>query len=178
MLYKVGQENKADSFVDELLGKNLNDRETKKVKIAYQKSKFNTKEYVDLLVSYLEENYDDSEAWLELAITYEKLLNFDRALYCYEEMLLLNPENLALYLKLAELNYTIGKLENLKVARQYFCFLLNINDKGLRCLWGLLNTCQRLIEVERSNDNNKTIVTLVEEKLSKIYAKVDVIDFK
>lgn len=177
MLYKLGQQNKAEGFERELTDKDLNDRETKKVRLAFNRSRFNRKEYAESLCEYIKDNGDDKEAWLELAILYERALNFDRAVYCYEELLLLDPENFALYLKLAEVNYTIGKVENLKVARQLFCFLLNINRSGVRCLWGLYNTCQALIKWEKGNEDNKKILEIVEKRLEEIYKGNTVVRF-
>lgn len=163
--------------MNELLNKNLNDRDTKKLNLAFKKTKLNSKEYVEALNSYLEENWDDADCWLELADVYEKKLNFEKAIYCFEEMLLLDPTEFSLYQKLAELNFTIGKLDNLKVAKKYFCLLLNINSMALRTLWGLLHTCKQLVKLEKGNHDNEKIISIVEKKLAEIYKTNSCIDF-
>ena len=55
------------------------------------------------------------------------LISFKYAIYCYEEILLTNPNELYLYQKLGELYFSLGKDENFKVALHYFCLLLNLN---------------------------------------------------
>lgn len=177
ILYKIGQERKAEGFVNELLNKNLNDRDTKKLDLSFKKTKLNSKEYIDALNTYLEENWDDADAWLELADVYEKKLNFEKTIYCYEELLLLDPKEFSVYQKLAELHFTIGKLDNLKIAKKYFCLLLNVNDMALRALWGLLHTCRVLIKLEKGNHDNDKIVGIVERKLSQIYKDNACVDF-
>ena len=177
ILFKIGQESKAEGFVNELLNKNLNDREAKKLELAFKKTKLNSKEYVEALNAYLEENWDDADAWLELADTYEKKLNFDKAIYCYEEMLLLDPKEFCLYQKLAELHFTMGKLDNLKVAKKYLCLLLNINNMALRSLWALYHTCKALLKLEKGNHDNEKIIAIVEKKLGECYKRNSCVDF-
>ena len=147
------------------------------MELAYKRTKLNSKEYVDALNTYLEENWDDAEAWLELADVYEKKLNFEKAIYCFEELLLLDPKEFSLYQKLAELHFTVGKLDNLKIAKKYFCLLLNINGLALRPLWGLLHTCRQLVKLEKGNHDNEKIIGIVEKKLATVYKESGCIDY-
>ncbi len=101
--------------------------------------------------------------------------SFDRAIYCYEEILLIDPQRFHLYCKLAELHFTIGKQVNLVVAKKYFCFLLSINGLALRPLLGLLRTCELLTVLDKSPLNTK-IVEIVKEKLHTIYGRSQTCD--
>ena len=44
----------------------------------------------------------DVEAWLELADIYLERLIYPKALYCYEEALIINPKNFYFFVKIAE----------------------------------------------------------------------------
>ena len=96
------------------------------------------------------------------------LISFERAIYCYEEVLLIDPQRFHLYNKLAELHFSVGKAANLNIAKKYFCFLLSINAMALRPLMGLLKTCELLNVIEK-NPLNAKIVEIVQAKLKLIY---------
>lgn len=97
-----------------------------------------------------------------------ELISFERAIYCYEEILLIDPQRFHLYNKLAELHFSVGKVANLNIAKKYFCFLLSINSMALRPLLGLLKTCE-LLNVLEKNPINAKIVEIVQAKLKTIY---------
>jgi hypothetical protein len=82
---------------------------------------------------------------------------------------MLQPERFELFVKLAELHFTVGKLENLVLARKYFSFVLTINGMALRPLLGLLRTCEMLAVMEKDNDINAKLVGVVTVKLRDIY---------
>lgn len=54
------------------------------------------------LNQYLSDFPQDVEAWMELADIYMETLNFHKAVFCYEEVILLNPTDLHYLIKLAE----------------------------------------------------------------------------
>lgn len=57
---------------------------------------------------YLEDNPNDGEAWLELADFYLETLNYSRALFCYEELVLLYPKKYMYMMRIAEIYNTLG----------------------------------------------------------------------
>jgi cytochrome c-type biogenesis protein CcmH/NrfG len=69
-------------------------------------------------------NQEDVEAWLELADIYLAKQNFTKALFCYEEMLIIMPMNYLINLRYAETLYssarTSDSFDELKLARKYF----------------------------------------------------------
>lgn len=82
---------------------------------------------------------------------------------------MLQPERFELFVKLAELHFTIGKLENLVLSRKYFSFVLTINGLALRPLLGLLKTCEMLTVLEKDNDINSKLLGVATVKLRDIY---------
>ena len=82
---------------------------------------------------------------------------------------MLQPERFELFVKLGELHFTVGKLENLVLARKYFSFVLTINGMALRPLMGLLRTCEMLSVMEKDNEMNAKLVGIVTVKLRDIY---------
>jgi cytochrome c-type biogenesis protein CcmH/NrfG len=85
----------------------------------------------------LKENPNDSEAWMELGDVYTEKSQYLRALFCYEEVILLNPDNDYYFIRLAELYYTDGGKENLKNAVKYYSYVVSRNPHNARALWGL-----------------------------------------
>lgn len=105
------------------------------------------------------------------------LLNiYINAIYCYEELAILNPNKFEIFTKLGELHFTIGKVDNLVLGRKYFSFVLTINALALRPLFGLLRTCE-MLKVMEKNEINQRIIDIVQAKLKIIYQDNDQIGF-
>ena len=66
-----------------------------------------------MLVSYLETYKCDHESWLELAEIYLSEYEYEKAAYCYEELILISPSN---YLY----HQVFSKFEILKISRKDF----------------------------------------------------------
>lgn len=82
---------------------------------------------------------------------------------------MLQPERFELFVKLGELHFTVGKLDNLVLARKYFSFVLTVNGMALRPLMGLLRTVEMLAALEKDNDMNDKLARIVGVKLRDIY---------
>ena len=72
ILQNLQQGTKIEKFNEELTKKNLNDTGLKKNTLSYQKSKKPLKEITLKLVNYLKTNWQDEDAWVELALIYEQ----------------------------------------------------------------------------------------------------------
>ncbi|KAJ1635821.1 hypothetical protein T492DRAFT_964167 [Pavlovales sp. CCMP2436] len=93
---------------------------------------------VKALIEYLDLYSSDADSWLELSRLYLGEAQYSKAAYCYEELLLLQPNNHVFHAKYAEVMYTMGG-EHVKTARKYFAHSLNICPKNnARALYGLL----------------------------------------
>ena len=62
---------------------------------------------------------------------------YSLAAHCLEELILLSPHNHLTYLKYAMTLYTMGGIENLTLARAYFCKVLDLHKDNTRALIGL-----------------------------------------
>jgi len=111
------------------------DGATRKRVIAVHKCQGNTAKCADLLNKHLEEFVMDAEAWHELGHLYIVECQMSRALFCFEELLLHDPNKLYCVLTYAELLGSTGDVEN---CRKYYSFALSIDPNCLRALWGIL----------------------------------------
>ena len=65
---------------------------------------------------------------------------YQQAAHCYEELLLHSPQSIALYVRYAEVLYTMGG-SHLRTARQYYAAALKLSDgEDLRALYGICCT--------------------------------------
>ncbi|KAF8820387.1 tetratricopeptide repeat-containing protein, partial [Cardiosporidium cionae] len=90
---------------------------------------------IELLNSHLEDFSADVEAWEGLGEIYISQCSLDRALFCYEEMILYQEKELTTFLTCAELHASLGQLE---YSRKYYCFCLVMDCECIRALWGLI----------------------------------------
>ena len=81
---------------------------------------------------------------MELGDFYTEKGHFLRALFCYEEVVMLAPENHYYFLRLAELYYTDGGKQNIQVAVKYFSYVISKNPQNPRALWGLYRSLHSL----------------------------------
>jgi len=98
------------------------------------------------LDNYLKLYYSDETAWLELADVYVASEKYDMAQFCYEELVLLAPQNYVYHLSLAEVAFTRGQRENIATARNYYAQALELKpENNLRALYGL-HLCFRALK--------------------------------
>ena len=112
---------------------------------------------------YLETFQDDVEVWEELTDIYLSIQHFAQAAYCYEEVLLLTPENFWVVLKYGEIVYSVGGLEKLILARKYFIEALVLNPKCVRAMWALYQCTLNVNAVKPDPVNTKVKEKALEE---------------
>ncbi|XP_075070063.1 ER membrane protein complex subunit 2 isoform X1 [Mixophyes fleayi] len=122
---------------DRILQEDPTNTATRKRKIAIRKAQGRNAEAIRELNEYLEQFVGDQEAWHELAELYINELDYAKAAFCLEELLLTNPHNHFYYQQFAEVKYTQGGLENLELSRKYFSQALKLNNHNMRALFGL-----------------------------------------
>ena len=136
--------------VEEQLGQeNLADRETRRLLLAARKPALFAGEYVDKLREFLRDFGDDLPGWVELAETYEAAQQFEKAIHCREEALLLAPEDPWAYQRLGELHFSLGRPEHLLLAAKHFAFVAGLAPRSYRALKALELTA-RLLEGSRA----------------------------
>ncbi len=91
---------------------------------------------------------------------------------------MISPDNLHIMNKIAEvpapeqIYYTLGKKDNLRIAKKYFSFVLLNQDDNVRALWGLKYTClslQSLGEEEKDAETTSKLLELISERTKSIY---------
>ncbi|GIX95275.1 ER membrane protein complex subunit 2 [Caerostris darwini] len=107
-----------------------------KRKVAVLKAQNKIGEAVKELTDYLKKFMSDHEAWMELSDLYLMEQDYNKAAFCFEELILYNPHNHLYHQRYAEIQYTIGGLENMELARAYFAQSIKLNPRNMRSLYG------------------------------------------
>lgn len=108
-----------------------------KRKVAILIAQRKTSEAVKELTEYLKKFMNDQEAWMELSDLYIQEQEYSKAVFCLEELILLNPDSTLYHTRLGEIYYTINTPESLDLARSYFAQAVKLNPNNLRGLYGL-----------------------------------------
>lgn len=103
--------------------------------ISCLKSQNKPREYIAELNEYLLSFQADHEAWLELSDAYLGEMEFAKAAFCLEELLLMNPHNHCYHQRFGDIKYTQGQYE---VAKSYYAYSLKLNPNNVRALYGLM----------------------------------------
>lgn len=103
--------------------------------ISCLKSQNKPREYITELIEYLKFFQADHEAWLELSDAYLNEMEFSKAAFCLEELLLMNPHNHCYHQRFADIKYTLGQYET---AKSYYAYSLRLNPNNIRALYGLM----------------------------------------
>lgn len=149
------------------------DSQTLKRLIALERDAGKANDAINLLNKYLENNQQDMEAWFELTDIYLARQNYEKAQFCYEELLTNQPNNYLINLKYAEILYSLSStdnLDNLLLARKYYSHALTLveesHNKNTRALWGLLQTCKAIeSQSKKEDEKNKEIIRVCQQKI-------------
>jgi len=135
----------AKDIYDQMEKEDETDAAIRKRKIALLKAQGKTTDAVKSLTNYLQTFMADQEAWMELAELYIKLLDYKKAAFCLEELILANSFNHLYHQRYAEVMYSMGGGENHEIARQYFAQAVKLSSNtNIRALYGLLLTSAKL----------------------------------
>eukprot|EP00238_Polyblepharides_amylifera_P014786 CAMPEP_0196576020 /NCGR_PEP_ID=MMETSP1081-20130531/5388_1 /TAXON_ID=36882 /ORGANISM="Pyramimonas amylifera, Strain CCMP720" /LENGTH=246 /DNA_ID=CAMNT_0041894507 /DNA_START=35 /DNA_END=772 /DNA_ORIENTATION=+ len=134
----AGKWAEAGALYDRLLEKNSTNGPIIKRKAALERSQGNFKAAVDRLNDYLTVFMADVEAWAELADIYLENEMYQQAAFCMEELVVAAPHNYLFHLRYAEILYTWGGAENLRLALKYFSAAVELTTGAcLRALTGM-----------------------------------------
>ena len=137
----------------------------KKRLVCIAKARGDYKTAIDMLNDYIA-NVNNGEAvvWAELAGCYLSLLMYKQAAFCYEELILIEPQNYAYHLKYAEVLYSsasisastagggatrdVNSIVPLVTARKYFCSAVELSGgNDVRSLYLLALCCLEIMNV-------------------------------
>lgn len=143
---------KALDIYDELIKEDPTNAAIKKRKIAILKIK-NREGAIKQLSVYLQTFAADQDAWMELADLYIEQMDYNKAGFCVEELILTNSFNHLYHQRYAEIKYSQGGEENIRIARQYFAQAVKLSSNtNLRALHGLLLSSTKLSKSKDANN--------------------------
>ncbi|KAJ3045710.1 ER membrane complex subunit 2 [Rhizophlyctis rosea] len=105
-------------------------------------------EAIERLATYVDTYMQDADCWSHLATLYLAENLYEQAAFCYEELLLLKPQNHLYYVRYADVQVTLGKPE---VAVKYYCAALELCRDHVRALYGLRAATAALISAGSSD---------------------------
>jgi len=165
-----GNFNEADKLYKAILSTDETNAHVSKRRVACLKAQNKTKEYITELNEYLKIYQTDQEAWLELCDAYLNELEYGKAAFCVEELILAHPYNHVYHQKYADIRYTQG---NFELARSYYSFALKLNPNNVRALYGLMLSTTNLKSTQKSKESteNSKLATWASEQLTLLYSK-------
>merc|ERR1739836_124775 len=116
---------------------------------------------------YLEMFQTDKDTWHELGEIYITEGQLPKALFCYEDLVMMDPRNLYSTLTYAELLFSVGK--DLELARKYYCLACEIDEKNLRALWGLYSCNQAMGKRDATSEKMTQLHQFCIQRLRAIY---------
>lgn len=148
------------------------DRESLKRYILFMKLRIkfsNINEYIDLWNEYLKVYMDDSEAWNELSDVYLSVNNYNKAIYCLEELLLHNPNNYKTLNKIGDIYASLNNAENAKIGLKYYSQSILIQPTP-RAFWGIYHCINTIFREEKKiGEKEETLLKIVKEQLNNFY---------
>lgn len=123
----------------------------RKRRVAILKAQGLITEAIKDLVDYLKKFMSDVEAWQELCELYQQVAEYSRAAFCAEELILHQPHNHLMHQKYADIRYTMGGVENMELAKTYYCQALKLNPSNTRALLGLFLVTNNLLNHYKSS---------------------------
>ncbi|KAI8097682.1 TPR repeat protein 35 [Halteromyces radiatus] len=163
----AGRLDEAQQVYDSILQEDETHMLASKRQIALFKTRNKDQEAVEALTKYLDTYYDDFEGWLELCELYLTKYMYEQAAFCCEEMILLQPTNHIVYLKYAEILYT---LQHYSLALKHYCKVLELCTDHVRALYGLHLCASKLLkDTEVQHAGN--LHALATERLLDVYQK-------
>lgn len=138
----------ARKIYKKILADKPEDTATHKRLIAMQKQTGKISEAIGEINTYLETFPTDENMWHELGELYIEQCSLQRAVFCFEELIVANPRSLYYILTYAELLYSTGDYE---LSRKYFSLASYLDGANLRAIWGLIAVNMSLAEKDKSN---------------------------
>lgn len=142
---RLGDYEEAIRCYNEMIDDDETNTSARKRKIAILISQKRNVEAIKELCEYLRKFMNDQEAWKELCELYMLEQDYQKAIFCMEELLLSSPLSHVFHIRLAELYYTLGTHESLEQARSYYSQALKLNESNVRALHGLHLTLTNLL---------------------------------
>ncbi len=165
-------EENALSTYSKLFTENQHDRINLKNYIYLKKKDYvysDLKLYIDLLNEYLKICMDDAEIWQELADIYILTMNYNKAIFCLEEVILHTPNNYLLYIKIGDMLNSFNNTEASSQALKYYAKSILIKPSP-RAYWGIIFIENLYKKYKKPIDGQlKSSINIAHEYLNKLY---------
>jgi tetratricopeptide (TPR) repeat protein len=165
------------SIYKQLIHANQEDRQSVKCYLGIYKVLYsfeNMKSYIELLNEYLHVYMDDQDVWYELSDMYILANNLNKAIYCLEEVLLHQPNNINIYNKLGDILCSFTNTESAVSAIKYYSQSLLIKETP-KAFWGIVYAINVIYKYNKTLDDKfKSLLFIAKAKLEEYYPK----DFK
>lgn len=164
----------AEAIYDEILASDPSNEMILKRKAMFKKAKGEFSGAIQALKDYVDAYMLDRDAWEELGELYLRQQLLRQAAFCYEELIMLAPNNLTYNLRYADVLYTIGGASNWKMSLSYYSHALELSGGGsVRALFGVCTCLSQLDPKAGSSDGEhvSTLGSLSAEALLKQYSE-------
>ena len=160
-----------------------NDNESIKKYIYFMKisvdlnNKQTINDYIELWNFYLDVYMNDPDAYNELAQIYLMANEYDKAIFCLEELLLHSPDDYKIMNKLGDIYCSKNNSADAKIAIKYYSQSVLINPTP-RAFFGIQNSANIIIQKEKKLDDKvKKLVDMSKNELTKLYGETSFKDF-
>ncbi|CAO1423311.1 unnamed protein product [Diamesa hyperborea] len=154
--------------LENIIKKDETNAAPRKRKVAILKAKGQTGEAIKELCDYLKKFMSDQEGWHELCNLYLAEGDYSKAAFCMEEVLLHNPHSHLIHQRLGDIRYSMGGIENIEIAKTYYCQAIKLNANNLRALYGLYLCCGHIASSKAQVTKRKEAQKLAQWTLTKI----------
>ena len=134
-------------------------------------------DYIELWNLYLDAYMNDPDAYNELAQIYLMVNEYDKAIFCLEELLLHNPNDYKVLNRIGDIYCSKNNAADAKVAIKYYSRSILINPTP-RAFFGIQNCCSLIIQKEKKLDENcQKLLDISKTELTKFYENTCFKDF-
>jgi tetratricopeptide (TPR) repeat protein len=169
---------KAEEIYSQILEENEAHQGAMKRRCCVAKAQGEEKKAIGLLKKYLDVFVTDAEAWEELASLYVTNQMTKQASFCYEELILIQPQNPSYHLKYADLLFGLSSSSNQQLAHQaigYYSVVLDLtNGCSVHAMYGILACADSIKsqgrgQQQKLSEKEAKLVEKVSEKLLFLY---------
>ncbi|XP_058450474.1 ER membrane protein complex subunit 2-like [Malaya genurostris] len=154
--------------LDQIIKKDETNAAPRKRKVAIYKAQGRTADAIRELCDYMKRFMSDQEGWHELCSIYLSEGEYAKAAFCMEEVLLHNPHSHLIHQRLADIRYTMGGLDNIEIAKSYYCQAVKLNQNNLRALYGLFLCCGHIANSKATLTKRKEVQKLAQWAITQI----------
>ena len=134
-------------------------------------------DYVELWNLYLDAYMNDPEAYNELSQVYLMVNEYDKAIFCLEELLLHTPNDYKVLNKIGDIYCSKNNLADAKTAIKFYSRSILINPTP-RAFFGIQNCCS-IIEKKKKklDESTQKLLDISKNELKKLYENTNFKDF-